>query len=174
MTSAGKTCLRIALFALAASTAAEAQRPGMGTFGRGRGPGKLTMAPGIDVPKPVNVINLMIENRATVALTDSQFIHVIAIKRELDSTNAPMFRRIDSVQRLFKPGPVFADPSPQRRDSLASAHAVVREMIADIEENIADAREKAFALLSASQLPKAEEIEDKARKAGATPQRGRS
>jgi hypothetical protein len=110
MTSAGKTCLRIALFALAASTAAEAQRPGMGTFGRGRGPGKLTMAPGIDVPKPVNVINLMIENRATVALTDSQFIHVIAIKRELDSTNAPMFRRIDSVQRLFKPGPVFRRP----------------------------------------------------------------
>ena len=107
------------------------------------------MTSGIDVPKPVNVINLLVENRATVALTDSQFIHVIAIKRQLDSTNAPNYRRIDSVQRLFKPGPVFADPSPQRRDSLASANAVVREMIADIEENIADAREKAFALLSA-------------------------
>src|SRR5215468_9660227 len=113
MTSTGKTSLRFALFALAVSTAAEAQRPGMGSFGRGRGPGKLTVAPGIDVPKPVNVINLLVENRATVALSDSQFIHVIAIKRQLDSTNSPMYRRIDSVQRLFKSGPVFADPSPR-------------------------------------------------------------
>jgi hypothetical protein len=162
------------MLVLAAATVAAAQRPGMGTFGRGRGPGKLTIDPGIEAPKPVNVINLMIENRATVALTDSQFIHVIALKRQLDSTNAPMYRRIDSVQRLFKRGPLFADPSRERRDSIAAGHEVVREMIAGIEENIADAREKAFALLSASQLPKAEEIEEKARKASAAPARGRS
>ena len=174
MTTARRTCLRFVTLLLAASTVAGAQRPGMGTFGRGRGPGKLTIDPGIDAPKPVNVINLLIENRTTVALTDTQFIRIIAIKRQLDSTNGPLNRRIDSVQHVFKRGPVFADPSPQRRDSIAAGRAVIQESIAEIEENIADAREKAFALLSASQMPKAEEIEEKARKAGAAPARGRS
>jgi hypothetical protein len=156
------------------SSTAVAQRPGVGTFGRGRGPGKLTMEDGIEAARPVNPINLLVENRATLALTDTQFKRVIAIKRTLDSTNAPLMRRIDSVERLFKRGPIFSDPSPQRRDSIAAGRAAVKETIADLEDNIADAREKAYALLSASQLPKAEEIEDKARKAGAAPARGRS
>ena len=129
---------------------------------------------GIEVVRPVNPINLLIENRATLALTDTQFKQVIVIKRTLDSTNAPSMRRIDSVERLFKRGPIFSDPSPQRRDSIVAGRAAVRESMADLEENIAGAREKAYALLSASQLPKAQEIEDKARKAGAATARGRS
>jgi hypothetical protein len=165
--------LRSTLLLLAVSATASAQRPGIGTFGRGRVPGKLTIEQGIDVPKPVNAINLLIENRAPLALSDTQFTKLIALKRQLDSTNGPLFRRIDSVQRLFKPGPVFADPSPLRRDSLAAGRATVRETIADIEDNIADAREKGYALLSASQLAKAEQIEEKARKAGAASERGR-
>ena len=163
----------LAVLLVVSSETLAQQRPGIGTFGRGRASGKLTIDPGIEVTKPVNVINLMIENRAAVALSDSQFTRVISIKRHLDSSNAPSFRRIDSVQRLFKPGPVFTDPTVQRRDSVLAARALVREMIAGIEENIADARERAFVFLSASQASKAEELEEKARKAGATPPRGR-
>lgn len=165
--------LRAALVVAGTAVLAEAQRPGIGTFGRGRGPGKLTVDPGLEITRPVNVVNLLVENRPTLALTDSQFTRVIAVKRQLDSTNAPLFRRIDSLQRVFKSGPVFSEPSSQRRDSLAAGRAVARETVAAIEDNIADAREKAFALLSASQQTKAEELEQKARKAGAAPPRGR-
>jgi hypothetical protein len=161
------------MLSLLTATAVEAQRPGMGTFGRGRAPGKLTIEPGIEVAKPVNVINLVVENRTPLVLSDSQYMRVLTIKRRLDSANAPAYRRIDSVQRLFKPGPVFADPSPQRRDSVAAARAIAREMVAEIEEHIAEAREQAIALMSASQLTKIEELEEKARKAGAAPPRGR-
>lgn len=133
----------------------------------------MTISPGLEVAKPVNVVNLIVENRASLALTDTQFVDVLTIKRRLDSLNAPSYRRIDSLQRLFKPGPIFADPSPQRRDSLASARAVAREMVAEIEDHIADAREQSFALLTASQASKAEQLEEKARKAGAAPPRGR-
>jgi hypothetical protein len=167
------TLLRSAVLLLALSEIASAQRPGVGTFGRGRAPGRMTIEPGIEAVKPVNVVNLLVENRAPLALSDTQFMKVIAIKRQLDSTNSPLMRRIDSVQRLFKTGPLFVDPSPQRRDSLLSAKALVRETIADLEDNIAAARETAFALLSATQLTKAEQIEEKAKKASASPGRGR-
>lgn len=129
--------------------------------------------PGIEVPKVINGVNLLLDNRMALALTDSQFKGVIALKRELDSANAPLSRRIDSVQRLFKGGPVFSEPSRLRRDSVAAGRALVRELAADIEDHIAEWKEKAYELLSAPQQAKAEQIEEKARKAGATPPRGR-
>jgi hypothetical protein len=150
-----------------------AQRPGMGGLGRGK-IGTIQRAPGIEIPKTVNPINLMIEHRKDLALSDTQFMKVIAIKRVLDSTNAPLARRLDSVQRVFKTAPLFTDPSPQRRDSLAQAHIVVQGTVIDLEQNFADARDKAYALLSASQRVTAEQIEEKARKASEPPARGRS
>jgi hypothetical protein len=162
----------VAAAALFATTAVQAQIPG--GFGRGRASGRMTIDPGIEVPKVVNPVNLLVENRAALELTDSQFARIIAIKRTLDSTNAPLMRRVDSVQRIFKKGPIFSDPSVARRDSLAAAHAVVRESIAGVEDNIADGREKAFAVLSPAQVTKAEQIEDRARKAGVPSGRGRT
>src|SRR6185436_19489326 len=53
-----------------------------------------------------------------LSLTDSQFVRLIALKRTLDSTNVPLLRKIDSVQRLFKNGvPIFSSPSAARLDS---------------------------------------------------------
>jgi len=133
----------------------------------------MTIDPGIEVPKVVNPVNLLIENRGALELTETQFTRIIAIKRSLDSTNAPLMRRVDSVTRIFKKGPIFADPSVARRDSLAAAHAAVRESIAGVEDNIADGKDKAYAVLTPAQVAKAEQIEEKARKAGGTPARGR-
>ena len=137
-----------------------------GGFGRGRGPGSLAKEPGLVVPQQVNMVNLLIQHRQDVALSDSQFVRVIAIKRTLDSTNAPQLRRLDSLDRLFRGGtPIFSEPSPARRDSIAEARAVLREAVAIMEDNNASAREKAYGLLNEQQLLKAREIEGKAEKA---------
>lgn len=162
-----RTVAAVVLFA----SAAQAQFPG--GFGRGRASGKMTIDPGIEVPKVVNAVNLLIENRGALELTETQFTRIIAIKRSLDSTNAPLMRRVDSVSRIFKKGPLFADPSPARRDSLAAGHAVVRESIAGVEDNIAEGKDNAYALLTPAQVAKAEQIEDKVRKAGGSRPRGR-
>jgi hypothetical protein len=98
---------------------------------------------------------------------------VVAIKRALDSTNTPLLRRIDSVQRLFKTAPIFAQPTQAHRDSLNAGRSLVKEMTADIDDNIADAKDKVFVILSTPQKERAEQIEDKARKAGASAGRGR-
>ncbi|MEO7085341.1 MAG: hypothetical protein ABI442_09120 [Gemmatimonadaceae bacterium] len=149
-------------------TVAFAQR-GMRGGGRGAGNtgkfGNLNRQSPIEVPKYVNAVNLLIEHRQDLALSDSQFTRVIRVKRSTDSTNAPLMRRLDSVQVLFKSGPLFGDQSPERRDSLALAKALIQETVGNVRDNIADGREKAYALLSSQQLLKAEGFEEKASKA---------
>jgi hypothetical protein len=143
-----------------------AQRPGMGGFGRGRIPGSLAKEPGIVIPTQVNAVNLLIQHRQEVALSDSQFVRVIAIKRALDSTNAPVMRKLDSVARLFRGGtPLFSDPSVARRDSLAEARAMVREWPAIVRETNESARDRAYQMLGETQRSKAETIEAAAEKA---------
>lgn len=161
----------IALLALGTPAMAQAQRGIMGGRGAlppGRGPGGFQRSGGVQLPKYVNSVNLLVEHRQELALSDSQFVRFVAAKRSLDSTNAPLLRKLDSVQRLFKNGgPLFSAPSRQRRDSLAEAHAFVGETMATVRENITSARDRAFGLLSSVQLTKASELEAKAEKAAA-------
>lgn len=158
---------------LLAPAFALAQRPSLGSLGRGK-IGQLSHEPGIEIPAIVNPVNLLIEHRQELALSDTQFKRVIGIKRALDSTNAPLVRKLDSVARVFKTKPLFTEPSPERRDSLAQANYLVRGAKIDIDQNIADAKDRAYALLSASQVVTAGQIEEKARKASESAGRGRS
>jgi hypothetical protein len=155
----------LVVFALTPARA-NAQRGVIGGLGRGRTPGNLARDPGISIPKQVNMINLLLEHRADVALSDSQFVRVIALKRLLDSTNAPLMRKLDSVERLFRTGaPMFADPRAARRDSLYEGRAVVRETAAAVHENNDTFRDRAYELLNMQQLTRARDIEAKAEKA---------
>jgi hypothetical protein len=161
------------LAGLALPAAALAQRPGLGNLGRGRTPGRLARDQGIEIPKVLNPINLMIMHRQELALTDTQFVRIIAIKRALDSTNAPLMRQLDSVGHVLKSAPIFSEPSRQRRDSLAAGRQLVAEVVADVNDNIADARDKAIALLSQSQRTSIDQIEEKEREANAASSRGK-
>lgn len=108
--------LRLVCLGLLAPAFALAQRPSLGSLGRGK-IGQLSHEPGIEIPAIVNPVNLLIEHRQELALSDTQFKRVIGIKRALDSTNAPLVRKLDSVARVFKTKPLFTEPSPERRDS---------------------------------------------------------
>ena len=157
------------VFGLVVPTAISAQRgimPGRGALTPGRGAGTLAREAGVQIPKYVNSVNLLIEHRQELSLSDSQFVKLIARKRTLDSTNVPLLRKLDSVQRLFKTGvPMFSSPSPARRDSIAAARSFVNETLDAVRGNITAARDKAFGDLSSTQLTKARDIEDKASKA---------
>jgi len=141
---------------------------GRGALSPGRGGGNIAREAGIQIPKYANGVNLLIEHRPDLALSDSQFTRIIAVKRALDSANAPLVRKLDSVQHLFKAGtPMFSSPSAQRRDSLSNARALVSETVGTIRDNIAAWRDRAYATLLPVQLTRAREIEDKAEKAAA-------
>jgi len=165
----------IAAVSLPAALGAQSRIGGIGPDGQKGKPGRLSRDMGITVPKIVNPVNLLIERRLEVALTDTQFARVIVIKRLLDSTNAPIARKLDSIQRLYKPRPIFSSISPERRDSIAQAHPVVMDLVAEIRENISTARDSAYAVLSARQLTTAQGLESVAEQANTTaelPKRG--
>jgi len=145
--------------------AQQARIGGMGPDGQKGKPGRLQRDMGITIPKIVNPVNILLERRLEVALNDTQFTKIVAIKRVLDSTNAPSQRRLDSLARLFKPRPIFSSITDQRRDSIAEAHPVVLELVAAIRENISSARDSAYALLSARQLMTAQGLESVAEQA---------
>lgn len=151
------------LGALPVAANAQGGMGGRGSSGRGFGRGAgIQRAAGVEIPQVVNAVNLLVEHRQDLALSDTQFKQVIAIKRALDSTNAPLMRKLDSVQRLFKNGPLFSSGSPERRDSLNEANAVVRETVAAVRENNATSRDQAYGLLSSRQLDSAHGLEAKA------------
>jgi hypothetical protein len=115
---------------------------------------------GIVIPKQLNTVNLLIEHRQELVLSDSQFKAIIAVKRGLDSLNAPLNRRLDSLQRLFKGGSIlFGAASPETQ--------------AELHQNISVWRDKAYLGLSSTQAAKAGEIEDKAQRAIADESKGR-
>jgi hypothetical protein len=164
--------LVILVIAILGPTIAAAQgrgiMPGRGALTPGRGGGNMTREAGLQIPKYANGVNLLIQHRPELALSDSQFTEIIAIKRALDSTNVPLMRKLDSVQHLFKGGvPIFSSPSAARRDSLANARALVTQTVGTIRDNIGAWRDKAFAALSPVQVAKARDIEEKAEKAAA-------
>ncbi len=179
------SAILLAVALVSASPGAAAAQGGMGRGGRGggnRGASALPRAAGVDIPEVVNAVNLLVQHRQDLALSDTQFMRVIAIKRTLDSTNSPLLRKLDSVQRLFKNGPVFSEGSAERRDSLNEANSLVRDVTAAVRENNASGREQAYALLSSKQLDQAhaleaaaeQRIEDEdARKAGGSGRGGR-
>ncbi len=79
----------------------------------GRGRSDLSSdGPVIAAPKQVNAVNLLIEHRQELTLTDSQFAHVVVIKRALDSTDMPLLRKIDSVATPFQIGAAVLEPEP--------------------------------------------------------------
>ena len=166
---------------LVAASSAAAQAGGMGgvggfgSLGNPMSRGKtidMKRESGITVPKLVNPVNLLILHRQELGLTAQQFEAVIAIKRELDSTNSPLERRLDSLQRLFKGrSPLFGEPSAERRDSLARAQALVRVTQGALLDNIDPARDRAYQLLDLNQRALARQIEEKADKSAKAPER---
>jgi hypothetical protein len=158
------TLLTLVPVLLPAALVAQGRMGGMGRGG-GRGPGNIAREEGLAVQRPVNAVNLLIEHRQELTLTDSQFMRVIVVKRGLDSANAPLMRRIDSVQHVLKGGaPLFGETSPARRDSLSIGRSVVQQTLAGVRDNNAEWRDKAYALLSGAQVTKAQELEAKAEK----------
>jgi hypothetical protein len=155
----------IAAVSLPAALGAQTRVGGMGPNGQKGKPGRLARDMGISIPAIVNPVNLLIEHRLEVALNDTQFTKIIAIKRTLDSTNAPMSRKLDSIARLYKPRPIFSTVSQERRDSIAQAHPIVLDLVAGIRENISTAKDSAYALLSARQLSTAQGLESVAEQA---------
>ena len=113
---------------------------------------------------PVNVARTVIENERDMALSDSQRTQIALIQRRLDSTSAPLLRKLDSLRPTWRPAGGPNDLTPEQREQLATLRAAQAVVVDSLTPTFTKAREQVLALLRPEQLKKAAKLEKEARK----------
>ncbi|MEO8562832.1 MAG: hypothetical protein ABI601_12195 [bacterium] len=113
---------------------------------------------------PVSVAKVVLENDKDFALTDSQRVQLVLVQRQLDSADAPLLAKLDSIKPNWRPAGGLNDLSSEQRDQLVAHRKAQVELINRIAPNVAASREHAMALLTKDQQERAAKLEKNARK----------
>jgi hypothetical protein len=113
---------------------------------------------------PVNVARAVIEHERDMALSDSQRTQIVLIQRRLDSTTAPMLKKLDSLRPSWRPAGGLNDLSQEQRDQLVSLRAAQVAVIDSLSPTFAKAREQVMSVLRPEQKERAAKYEKDARK----------
>jgi hypothetical protein len=113
---------------------------------------------------PVSVAKAVLETDKDMALTDSQRTQIVQIQRQLDSTNAPLIARLDSLKPAWRPAGGLNDLSQEQRDELVSRRKAQVEVVEQIAPNVATANQRVMAVLRPEQRDRASKLEKDARK----------
>ncbi len=113
--------------------------------------------------RPVNVPALVLDHAAELTLADSQRVRLQAIRHTLDSADAPLLVRLDSLRPTSRPiNP--SDVSQEQRDEMASRRAALKDVMEGLRENHAVARKATMDLLAPAQQQRAAALEQNALK----------
>jgi hypothetical protein len=113
---------------------------------------------------PVNVARTVIEHEHDLALTDSQHKELVRIQHQLDSTAAPLLKKIDSLKPNWRPAGGINDLSREQRDQLVASRAAQFAMIDSLTPTFAKAREQVMTVLTPEQRDRAAKLEKNERK----------
>ena len=113
---------------------------------------------------PVNVARAVIEHERDMALSDSQRTEIVLIQRRLDSTTAPMLKKLDSLRPTWRPAGGLNDLSQEQRDQLVSLRAAQVSVIDSLSPTFAKARDQVMSVLRPEQKDRAAKYEKDARK----------
>lgn len=113
---------------------------------------------------PVNVARTVIEHERDMELSDSQRTQIVLIQRRLDSTTAPLFRKLDSLRPTWRPAGGINDLSQEQRDQLVSLREAQVAVIDSMAPTFTKARESVMSLLDREQKERAAKYEKDARK----------
>jgi hypothetical protein len=113
---------------------------------------------------PVNVARTVIEHEHDLALTDSQHKELVRIQRQLDSTAAPLLKKIDSLKPSWRPAGGINDLSREQRDQLVASRAARFAVIDSLTPTFAKAREQVMTVLTPEQRDRAAKLERNERK----------
>lgn len=113
---------------------------------------------------PVNVARTVIEHEHDMALTDSQRTQIVLIQRRLDSTAAPLLKKIDSLKPTWRPAGGLNDLSPEQRDQLVALRVAQFAVIDSLTPTFTKARDQVMAVLNPEQRDRAAKLEKNERK----------
>jgi hypothetical protein len=132
-----------------------------GRMGAGREFGQSADDPLVSEARPVNDVSVLIQHRQQLALSDSQFIHLVAIRRSVDSANFPLERRLDSLARVEHDASSGFRRLPA--DTVRRLRELARTTLDALAANIRPATERAHNLLTDHQIETAATFEQQAR-----------
>jgi len=113
---------------------------------------------------PVNVARAVIEHQQDLGLTDSQRTQIVLIQRRLDSTAAPLLKKIDSLRPTWRPAGGINDLSVEQREQLVALRTAQFAAIDSLTPAFAKAREQVMSVLNPEQRDRAAKLEKNARK----------
>jgi hypothetical protein len=112
---------------------------------------------------PPTVASLVLDHAAQLSLADSQRVVLESIRHTQDSANRPWLQRLDSLRPRARPvNP--DDLSQEQRDEIDARRKAVTEVMGQMRETNAVARQRVMALLNPTQQKQAAELEEAARK----------
>lgn len=125
-----------------------------------------TLFNGVPAPiVPISVAKVVLDNDdKDMALTDSQRVQLRLVQKQLDSVNAPLIAKLDSIKPTWRPAGGLNDLSLEQRDQLVAYRKAHDEIIEQIRPNVAASREHAMAVLNKDQQERAAKLEKNARK----------
>jgi len=132
-----------------------------GRMGAGREFGQSADDPLVSEPRPVNDVSVLIQHRQQLALSDSQFLQLVSIRRSVDSANFPLERRLDSLLHVERDASSTFRRLPA--DTLRHLRDIARSTLDALAANIRPATERAHSLLSDRQVDMAATFEQQAR-----------
>ena len=113
---------------------------------------------------PVNVARTAIQHERNLGLTDSQRTGIALIQRRLDSTTAPLVKKLDSLRPTWRPAGGPNDLTPEQREQLATLRAAQQVVVDSLTPTFAKARDEVMALLRPEQKERVTKLEKQARK----------
>lgn len=113
---------------------------------------------------PVNVARTVIQHERDLALTDSQRTQIVVIQRRLDSTAAPLLRKLDSLRPTWRPAGGPNDLTPEQREQLATLRAAQAAVVDSLTPTFTKARDEVLTLLRPEQKERVTKLEKQARK----------
>jgi hypothetical protein len=159
--------------------------------GRGRGNRGGALAPDADphlvalaktiAADPADPIPLVLAERGSLGLADSQMVALSGIESRLAMTNGPLRARLDALR---PPGdttvrPDFAHLTTEERDSIIALRSAVAHTRGQMRDNDLQARGEALSLLTTTQRAQVLDLEQRVRAvmrgaaSGTTPRAGR-
>ena len=117
----------------------------------------------ISFAPPPTTVAMALDHAADLGITDAQRTVMLDIRRGLDSADAPLRSRLDSLRPTSRPVN-FRDLSPQQREEIRAPRAAVSAVKAALRQHDLAIRSRVLGALSAEQQTKLTALEESARR----------
>jgi hypothetical protein len=115
---------------------------------------------------PTTTVMLVLAHTTDLGITPTQLAGLAPVRRHLDSLDAPLYARLDSLRTTQRPANP-RDLSEEQRATLRARRVAIADLVTRFRDSNSETRPRVMALLSSDQQEKLASLESEARRAEA-------